>query len=121
MSTNRLASLFAILGLGAAMAGACGNNPSPPAIDCTMVATVPTYSQVAWPYCTTCHNSALSGAARSDAPSDVNYDTYAAAKAHASEAAAQVNAGLMPPKGDPQPTEEQKTALYQWALCGTPM
>jgi uncharacterized membrane protein len=121
MSTNRLAALMVTLGFGAVMAGACGNNPSPPKIDCTTVTVVPTYSEVAWPFCTSCHNSTLSGAARQDAPGDVNYDTYAAAKAHATQAAAQVNAGQMPPGGAPQMTEAQKTALYQWALCGTPM
>lgn len=47
-------------------------------------------------------------------------ETYLAARAEASAAAAQVSAGLMPPRNESQMSEDQKTALYAWAACGTP-
>ena len=89
-------------------------------IDCSAV-TVPKYSELTiWPLCTSCHSSAVTGAAREKAPSNVNFDTYAAAQAQAARAVLEVRAGAMPEKNEPQPTDEQKTALYTWAACGTP-
>ncbi|MBC8131405.1 MAG: hypothetical protein H7X95_00380 [Deltaproteobacteria bacterium] len=91
-----------------------------PTVDCTTVTPVKYSELTIWPTCTGCHASALSGGARHDAPGGFNYDTYASSKAQAVPAAAWVNAGLMPPGNSPQPTAEEKTALYNWALCGTP-
>ena len=83
--------------------------------------TVPTYSELTiWPLCTVCHSSSLSGSARQGAPSNVNFDTYAAAARAASEAVAEVSAGRMPPPGETQPTSDQTRALEEWAQCGTP-
>jgi len=91
-----------------------------PEIDCNTV-TVPTYSEVTiWPKCTSCHASTLTGDARNDAPEDVNFDTYEAAKEHAEKAVEEVFEGKMP---EPDPsiiTEEEKQSLYAWGLCGTP-
>lgn len=99
---------------------ACAPNEVTPTVDCS-TATVPTYSQLAiWSTCTDCHAKTASGGARQGAPSDVNFDTYQAATASAEKAAATVNGGSMPPGNERQPTTDQKTALYAWALCGTP-
>ena len=102
----------------ASLFSACG--PQAPSVDCTTATLVP-YSQLSiMSLCTSCHSSTVTGSKREGAPGDVNYDSYAAAKSHASSGAAQVNGGEMPPSGEPQPTAEQKTALYAWAACGTP-
>lgn len=112
-------SFLAVGLLIASLLPACGEK-SAPKVDCS-TATVPTFAQVEiFSLCTSCHSSAVSGAARQSAPGDVNFDTYAAAKASASSAAGEVNGGEMPPAGHPQPTADQKTALYAWAACGTP-
>src|ERR1700759_1739037 len=70
-----------------------------PTVVCSADAgAIPTYSEVnALKTCTTCHSSKLTGSARNDAPSDVNFDTYDAAKANAQQAASEVNTGDMPP------------------------
>jgi len=70
--------------------------------------------------CTSCHASTLTGAARNKAPADINFDGYAAAASQARQSAALVNSGVMPDRGSPQPSDEQKTALALWAACGTP-
>lgn len=89
-----------------------------PEVDCTMV-TPQTYSQLAIiSVCTGCHSSQLSGASRNGAPGDVDYDTFAEAKAGAEEGAAEVFGGDMPPGGGVN--EADKQAFYEWALCGTP-
>lgn len=98
----------------------CRDDESPPAVDCTK-AVVPKFgAMTVWATCTNCHASTKIGRARLDAPSDVNFDSYAAAKVHASSSAGQVKAGKMPPSGYPQPTDAQKQDLYNWAVCGTP-
>jgi cytochrome c5 len=77
-------------------------------------------------YCTRCHRSALTGAARNGAPSDHNFDTLALIKdtepEHLDEEAAggatRVNTG-MPPSGA-MPTEAERRKLGEWLKCGTP-
>jgi uncharacterized membrane protein len=103
----------------------CESEPELPKIDCATVATVPTYSQVTiFEVCNQCHSTAKTGADRHDADGDVNFNTYADAKASAEEAAGEVNGGDMPPANPGIElraiTADEKTALYQWALCGTP-
>jgi uncharacterized membrane protein len=103
----------------------CESEPELPKIDCAMVETVPTYSQLTiFQVCTQCHGTDKTGTARHDADDDVNFNTYADAKASAEEAAAEVNGGDMPPANPGIElraiTADEKTALYQWALCGTP-
>jgi uncharacterized membrane protein len=81
----------------------------------------PRYSQLTiWPFCTSCHSSAVTGAARMRAPVGFDYDTYTAAQASARAAAATVHSDTMPPHGQPIPTDDQKNSFYAWALCGTP-
>ena len=93
-----------------------------PEVDCD-AGPVPTYTEIKTPVfgkCTVCHSSTLTGPQRVDAPADVNFDTYAAAKAEAEEAAEEVNEGEMPPTGFPAPSAAEQQLLYKWALCGTP-
>jgi uncharacterized membrane protein len=104
-------------------AAACkSDSEDVPQVNCNE-GTVPTYAEVkagGLTKCTSCHASTATGAARVDAPADVNFDTYAAAKAEAKQAAIEVNAGAMPPSGLPALSAAEKDALYKWALCGTP-
>jgi uncharacterized membrane protein len=82
----------------------------------------PVYSQVdAFKACVNCHSSALSGSARHDAPAEINFDTYEAAKAHAEDAAQLVQNNAMPPANSKLTlTQTEKDDLYRWVQCGTP-
>jgi uncharacterized membrane protein len=110
-------ALFVVAGLAAG----CGTEATPPPlVDCTKV-TPQRYSALTiWPKCTSCHSSALMGAARNMAPVGTNFDTFEAAKAKAGAAASRVNLGQMPPAGATQPTPDEKAALLAWAVCETP-
>jgi Sec-independent protein translocase protein TatA len=82
-------------------------------------------------WCTGCHSSHLAADARQDAPTDINFDTHAAFKPHASlvyeravlEAHAFIrdpNTGSpMPPAGLPPESDRQR--LTQWIACGAPL
>lgn len=106
---------------------ACGDDGSGndagdvPEVDCDAAPT-PKYSEMAsvWTKCTTCHASTVTGAARAAAPVDVNFDTYAAAKAEAMTAMHEVYEGAMPPTGSPALSSDEEQQLYRWASCGTP-
>lgn len=76
-------------------------------------------------YCTRCHSSALSGAARAGAPSDHNFESAALVREqleHIDEQAAagpdSVNTGM--PIGAPAPTEAERLLLGEWLACGAP-
>jgi uncharacterized membrane protein len=117
---NQIRRIGLALVLGAGFAVGCGEDATPPLVDCNTV-TPQRYSALTiWPLCTACHSSALSGAARNMAPVGTNFDTYAAAMSKAGAAASRVNLGQMPPAGSMQPSAEQKAALLAWATCGTP-
>ena len=94
---------------------ACGK--SLPDVDCS--GTVPAFEDVvALEKCSTCHSSKLSGSARRSAPSNINFDTKAAADAKAEDAASEVYGGDMPPSGSGITlSADEKQALYKWALC----
>ncbi|MDX2054019.1 MAG: hypothetical protein SFV15_16580 [Polyangiaceae bacterium] len=73
-------------------------------------------------YCTTCHSSQLTGAARKDAPAGTNFDDVESVVAmaehideHAAAGPAAVNT-QMPPSG-PQPSEAERRQLGQWLAC----
>lgn len=88
-----------------------------PVVDCS--GTIPTFSEVTiWPACTSCHASDLSGASRSGAPPDINFDVYTSAKDYATLAVAEVDSGSMPIGGSVE--QSQKDSLRKWAQCGTP-
>jgi len=76
-------------------------------------------------YCTRCHASALSGAARQGAPSDHNFESALLVRQEIEhidgEAAAgpdAVNIGM--PIGGPTPTEAERLLLGEWLACGAP-
>lgn len=114
-----------------AVLGACGGDGEGgdkplPMVDCSSGEAVPTYSQLqpVFVKCTVCHSSTKTDAtSRQQAPAGVDFDTYAAAAAHAEDAAAEVFAGTMPPaalQASLGLDETQKASLYRWALCGAP-
>jgi uncharacterized membrane protein len=127
-SAKRIRTLvFALLAVGAAGAAGCSSDDDgggAPTIDCSAVASVPTFAQVSvfTSTCNSCHSSTKTGADRKNAPVDINFDDYASAKAHANTAQSEVAGGDMPPATytGPKPTEAQKTELYTWAQCETP-
>jgi uncharacterized membrane protein len=116
-----LTSLMCILWLAA-----CGSDSealSLPNGECAADAgPVPLYSQVdAFNTCTKCHSSKLKGSARMEAPDNLNFDTYEAAKANAEKAVSEVHGGSMPPANSKLTlTATEKDDLYRWGLCGTP-
>ncbi len=129
---------FVWLGLVVLTAGCSSDTQDPPtsesmlpAVDCAME-TVPKFADVTIfsKTCVTCHSSTKTGAERKgmgmeEAPSDINFDTYAAAKASAMKAADELfedARGAMPPEdsGLAVATEAEKHAVLVWAKCGTP-
>jgi mono/diheme cytochrome c family protein len=88
-------------------------------IDCDSGA-VPTFASLDFSTCTGCHSSERSGAARTGAPSDINFDVYATAKTHASHAVEEIEEGEMPPPSRPKPSQAVVDAIAKWAACGTP-
>jgi len=116
-----------LLALALAPLAACGGDEGNedagdvPEVDCA-AAPAPKYSEMAsvWAKCTTCHAATVTNAARAGAPPDVNFDTYAAAKAEASTAMHEVYEGAMPPAASPALSSAEEDQLYRWASCGTP-
>ena len=115
-------TLLLTLTLTLTVLGACGDDKDPvPNVDCSN--GVPKFADVnAFKTCIKCHASSLmTPALRMNAPSNVNFDAYAAAKTHAEQAASEVAGGDMPPKNSGLTlSTADKDALYQWAMCGTP-
>lgn len=76
-------------------------------------------------YCLRCHNSALTGSARKDAPADVNFNTLDEIIKEKGEidenagASASVTNTEMPPDGD-KPTVDDRKKLAEWLACGAP-
>jgi hypothetical protein len=102
-----------------------------PAVDCTKE-TIPTYAQVTLFHttCVNCHSSTKTGNDRKGmgaeaAPTNINFDTYAAAKTSAIPAAQELyedERGAMPPEDSQLPvaTDAEKHQVLVWAKCGTP-
>lgn len=111
-------------------APAC-SDPGPPAgevehgtltaDDCKTI-TVPSFEVVQaglFTHCVHCHSAANVGEARNGAPDDVNFDTYASAKAAVLLAFPMVKQRYMPPDGQCV-TNAERNRFYEWAVCGTP-
>lgn len=114
-----LSLLTAVLALTCVSIGCGGDDEEGalPDVDCP---TTPVkYEEVtAFTKCATCHSSTKTGAARADAPADINFDTEGGAKMKAMKAASEVNEGAMPPKATGITlTDAEKDTLYKWALC----
>ncbi len=76
-------------------------------------------------YCTRCHSTNLTGAARQGAPNDHNFESVALIGEqidHIDEATAAgpnaVNTAM--PIGSPTPTEAERRMLGEWLACGAP-
>jgi uncharacterized membrane protein len=118
----------------AALAPACGDSgedDQPSGATCPTGGTALTYanfgSEFISRYCLECHSTTKTGAARDDAPPDVNFDTLDLVKAQA--ALIDIEAGAspkrtntsMPPSGErAQPTSDERMKLGEWIACGTP-
>jgi mono/diheme cytochrome c family protein len=76
-------------------------------------------------YCLRCHNSALSGSARHDAPSDVNFNEPAGIQKEIKDIDTEAGAGAtvtnqdMPPDGE-KPSVDDRKKLAEWLACGAP-
>ncbi|HEY6881712.1 MAG TPA: c-type cytochrome [Polyangiales bacterium] len=74
-------------------------------------------------YCTSCHAVSVTGRARNGAPSDHNFDTeqgILAEKSHVDESAGsgpKATGTSMPPRGNPQPTTDERATLSKWLAC----
>ncbi len=138
MKMTRIGSLALVMAALGCSSGSKDGDPETtqlPDVNCA-TETVPTYSQVTvfQNNCVKCHSSNKTGAARmgegtmmadDEAPADVNFDTYMAAKTSAIKAAQELYEdarGAMPPEesGLPVPSYAEKKQVLVWAKCGTP-
>lgn len=69
-------------------------------------------------YCTSCHSSELSGAARRGAPARVDLDSYEGVKARAERVLMRIEQGTMPPVGE-KPTPEEAEMMRCWVEGGS--
>src|SRR5262245_55935475 len=72
--------------------------------------------QVVTGRCQNCHDSAKTGAARQDAPDDLNFDDLAIVRAEAESMYGEVVEGEMPEDGSL--TDAEKEDLRVWLACG---
>lgn len=77
-------------------------------------------------YCTRCHSSTRSGAARNGAPEGLDWDRIDVVRANADpmneEAGANADGSVnreMPPN-DPRPSDAERRQLAEWLACGAP-
>ncbi|MDY7231275.1 c-type cytochrome [Hyalangium rubrum] len=120
----------AVGALAALVLGSCGGDSEPtpePVSDCPTGGTTLTAQNFGLAffqsYCTRCHSSTRTGAARNGAPPDFNYDTIEGIRAHLRDIDAEAGADgsavntEMPP-GDPRPTDAERRQLSEWIGCG---
>ncbi|MFP2924528.1 hypothetical protein ACLESO_04790 [Pyxidicoccus sp. 3LG] len=77
-------------------------------------------------YCTRCHSSARTGAARNGAPPGLDWDQIAIVRANAEnmneeagvDADGSVNTEM--PINDPRPSDAARRQLSEWLICGAP-
>ena len=114
--------------------GCCSEESSvfgpPTETPCPPGGTTLTYNNFGKPfmetYCTKCHHSDLTGAARMGAPSFHDFDTLFGIKAvsnHIDETTASGPAATnlgMPPAGNPKPTLAEREMLAEWIACNAP-
>ncbi len=126
-----LAATLAASLLASAAAPGCSDPPlfGPPTESVCPTTSTLTYDNFGKPfvetYCTDCHSSQLTGAARMGAPSFHDFDTLFGIKAvsdHIDETAASGPASTnssMPPRS-PRPSIEDRRLLGEWIACGMP-
>lgn len=115
-------SLMMAATVGVMAMSACGAAVT---FDCASVGNA-TYTQDVKPvldaHCIKCHSTEKTNFfARQRAPDGVDFNTYAAAKAHAKEGADEVESGSMPPAESRDTlTKEQACVLRGWIKNGLP-
>jgi len=74
-------------------------------------------------YCTECHDSAKTGVMRQDAPPTIDFETLAQLRMWTSQIDKQAAFGpagmnrLMPPDGNPKPTDDERRRLGEFIAC----
>jgi len=74
-------------------------------------------------YCTECHDSAKTGVMRQDAPATIDFETLALLRMWTSQIDKQAAFGpaamnrLMPPDGNPMPTDDERRKLGEFIAC----
>ena len=74
-------------------------------------------------FCTECHDAAKTGVMRQDAPPTIDFDTLANLRMWTSQIDKQAAIGpagtnrLMPPSGNPTPTDDQRRRLGEFIAC----
>ena len=74
-------------------------------------------------YCTECHDSAKTGVMRQDAPPTIDFETLAQLRMWTSQIDKQAAFGpagmnrLMPPDGNPKPTDDDRRRLGEFIAC----
>src|SRR5262249_29705982 len=74
--------------------------------------------QVVAGHCVICHSSQLSGAARHDAPSELNFDDVSIAADHAQDMYGEAKDGSMPPSGYAAVQGTDLENMRIWLACG---
>jgi mono/diheme cytochrome c family protein len=72
--------------------------------------------QILMDNCVTCHSSQLTGAARSGAPADYNFDDIAFVREEAAELYSEAESGAMPPTGGLNDSQVESLRVY--LACG---
>ena len=83
---------------------------------------VPTFSQLNWSLCTSCHSSDPSVRTAEGVPADSDYTTYTGVSSRIQEIANRVNAvgAVMPPTSSTQLNDAEKEAFTKWGCCDGP-
>jgi cytochrome c5 len=71
-------------------------------------------------YCTRCHSSTLTGAARNGAPDGYNWDDEAAVRAHLDMIRTAVGVGNFMPPSDPRPPCDDRRRIVRWIDAAAP-
>jgi uncharacterized membrane protein len=84
--------------------------------------TVPTFGQLNWSTCTSCHASDAATRTAAGVPSDSDYTTYQGVTPRIREIANRVNAvgAVMPPNGSTALSDADKEAFTKWGCCEGP-
>lgn len=83
---------------------------------------VPTFTQLSWNTCTSCHSSDSAVRQTAGVPADSDYTTHAGASVRATTVAERVNdtTNPMPPNGSTALTAAEKEAFTKWGCCDAP-
>jgi hypothetical protein len=71
-------------------------------------------------YCTRCHSSTLTGAARNGAPDGYNWDDEASVRAHLDMIRTAVGVGNFMPPSDPRPACDARRRVVRWIDAAAP-